>query len=130
MFTYCFNNECICIFISLLLYFTFFMTNAAKRIVRSGTIKCYCIALHCIALHCIALHCIALHCIALHCIALHCIALHCIALHCIVQTRVHRSPCIYHTHEHTVLRTQKMSKNAPLLRRLRTSYCNNWQGRG
>ena len=84
MFTYCFNNEFICIFISLLLYFIFYDERCKINFpVRDNKVLLYCIALHCIALHCIALHCIALHCIALHCIALHCIALHCIALHCI-----------------------------------------------
>ena len=84
MFTYCYNNKFICIFILLYSYiFNFYDVHCKMNFpVRDNNVL-HCIALHCIALHCIALHCIALHCIALHCIALHCIALHCIALHCI-----------------------------------------------
>ena len=44
MFTLCFNNEFICIFISLVFYI--FMTNAAKRISQSGTITFFCIVLY------------------------------------------------------------------------------------
>ena len=47
MFTYCFNNDFICIFISLLCILYFMMTNAATRISRFGTIKFYCIVLYC-----------------------------------------------------------------------------------
>ena len=47
MFTYCFNNEFI-LFVFLFLYsvlYIFMMTNAAKLISRSGTIKFDCIVL-------------------------------------------------------------------------------------
>ena len=53
----------------------YFMTNAAKRISQSGTIKCYCIVLYCIVLYCIVLYCIVLYCIVLYCIVLYCIVL-------------------------------------------------------
>ena len=66
MFTYCFNNDFICIFISLLCILYFMMTNAATRISRFGTIKCYCIVLYCIVLYCIVLYCIVLYCIVLY----------------------------------------------------------------
>ena len=46
MFTYCFNNDFIFIFISLLCILYFMMTNAATRISRFGTIKFYCIVLY------------------------------------------------------------------------------------
>ena len=51
------------------------MTNAAKLISRSGTIKFYCIVLYCIVLYCIVLYCIVLYCIVLYCIVLYCIVL-------------------------------------------------------
>ena len=98
MFTYCFNNEFICIFISLLLYFIFFMTNAAKLISRFGTIKFYCIVLYCIVLYCIVLYCIVLYCIVLYCIVLYCIVLYCIeqTFHTEISTSVQIV-----THEYT-----------------------------
>ena len=43
MFTYCFNNEFICIFLILFVFYIFMTTNAAKWISRFGTIKFYCI---------------------------------------------------------------------------------------
>ena len=83
MFTYCFNNEFFCIFISLFLYFIFFMTNATKRISQSGTFALRCVALRCVALRCVALRCVALRCVALRCVALRCVALRCVALRCV-----------------------------------------------
>ena len=88
MFTYCFNNDFICIFISLLCILYFMMTNAATRISRFGTIKFYCIVLYCIVLYCIVLYCIVLYCIVLYCIVLYCIVLYCIVLYCIVYLYV------------------------------------------
>ena len=44
MFTYCFNNDFICISLLCILYFM--MTNAAKLISPFGTIKFYCIVLY------------------------------------------------------------------------------------
>ena len=52
MFTYCFNNDFICIFISLLCILYFMMTNAATRISRFRTIKFYCIVLYLIFIQC------------------------------------------------------------------------------
>ena len=56
------------------------MTNAAKLISRSGTIKFYCIVLYCIVLYCIVLYCIVLYCIVLYCIILYCIGMPLIGL--------------------------------------------------
>ena len=74
MFTYCFNNEFICILFlySCILYFyderfkIFFL-------VRDNTVLLYCIVLYCIVLYCIVLYCIVLYCIVLYCIVLYCI---------------------------------------------------------
>ena len=75
------------------------ISQRAKRISRSGTIKfnkvllycivlyrivSYCIVLYCIVLYCIVLYCIVLYCIVLYCIVLYCIVLYCIVLYCIV----------------------------------------------
>ena len=80
MFTYCFNNEFISIFLFLYSVFYIFMNFP----VRDNKVLLYCIVLYCIVLYCIVLYCIVLYCIVLYCIVLYCIVLYCIVLYCIV----------------------------------------------
>ena len=79
MFTYCFNNEFIYIFISLLCIFYFDDDDRCKMNfpVRDNNALLYCIVLYCIVLYCIVLYCIVLYCIVLYCIVLYCIVLYC-----------------------------------------------------
>ena len=79
MFTYCFNNEFICIFILIYTCILYFYDKCKVLL--------YCIVLYCIVLYCIVLYCIALHCIALPCHAMPCHAMPCHAMPC------HAMPC-------------------------------------
>ena len=80
MLTYCFNNEFICIFISLLRILYFYDDERCKMNfpVWDNKVLLYCIVLYCIVLYCIVLYCIVLYCIVLYCIVLYCIVLYCI----------------------------------------------------
>ena len=72
MFTYCFNNEFISIFLISLLCILYFYDNERCKMnfpVRDNKVLLYCIVLYCIVLYCIVLYCIVLYCIVLYCMS-------------------------------------------------------------
>ena len=71
MFTSCFNNEFISIFILRYTCIFFYDERCKKNFpVRDNKVILYCIVLYCIVLYCIVLYCIVLYCIVLSLIGL------------------------------------------------------------
>ena len=72
MFTYCFSNKFIGIFISLLMYFIFYDKRCKMNFpVRDNKVVLCCVVLCCVVLCCVVLCCVVLCCVVLCCVVLY-----------------------------------------------------------